>query len=88
VHAAALNPYDWHVLRGDPLIARLIPGGVRLARPKYQVVGLDAAGRVEAVGANVRDLQAGDEVLGFCPGAFAESTRAPRRASWCPSRRA
>ena len=23
VHAAALNPYDWHMLRGDPVIARL-----------------------------------------------------------------
>jgi NADPH:quinone reductase-like Zn-dependent oxidoreductase len=30
VHAAALNPYDWHMLRGDPLIARLIPGAVGL----------------------------------------------------------
>ena len=24
VHAAALNPYDWHIMRGDPLIARLM----------------------------------------------------------------
>jgi len=23
VHAAALNPCDWHIMRGDPLIARL-----------------------------------------------------------------
>ncbi|WP_322752562.1 NAD(P)-dependent alcohol dehydrogenase [Frankia sp. Cas3] len=74
VHAAALNPYDWHMLRGDPLVARLM--GVGLTRPKYRVAGLDAAGRVEAVGANVRGLQAGDEVLGFCPGAFAEYARA------------
>ncbi len=50
--------------------------GVGLTRPKYRVAGLDAAGRVEAVGANVRGLQAGDEVLGFCPGAFAEYARA------------
>ncbi|WP_322769329.1 NAD(P)-dependent alcohol dehydrogenase [Frankia sp. Cr1] len=74
VHAAALNPYDWHMLRGDPLVARLM--GVGLTRPKYRVAGLDAAGRVEAVGANVRGLQAGDEVFGFCPGAFAEYARA------------
>jgi len=26
VHTAGLNPYDWHMLHGDPLIARLIPG--------------------------------------------------------------
>jgi NADPH:quinone reductase-like Zn-dependent oxidoreductase len=75
VHAAALNPYDWHMLRGDPRIARLM-GGVGLTKPKTRVAGIDAAGRVEAVGANVRGLQHGDEVFGFCPGAFAEYARA------------
>ena len=70
VHAAALNPYDWHVLRGDPLVARLM--GVGLTKPKAVVAGVDAAGVVEAVGKNVRGLRPGDEVLGFCRGAFAE----------------
>jgi NADPH:quinone reductase-like Zn-dependent oxidoreductase len=74
VHAAALNPYDWHMLRGDPLIARLM--GVGLTKPKARVAGVDAAGRVETVGANVRGLQPGDQVLGFCQGAFAEYARA------------
>jgi NADPH:quinone reductase-like Zn-dependent oxidoreductase len=74
VHAAALNPYDWHMLRGDPRIARLM--GVGLTKPRSLVAGIDAAGRVEAVGANVRGLQRGDEVLGFCPGSFAEYARA------------
>jgi len=45
---------------------------VGLTRPKARVAGVDAAGRVEAVGANVRGLRPGDEVLGFCRGAFAE----------------
>src|SRR5258707_8402331 len=70
VHAAALNPADWHILRGDPLVARLM--GVGLTRPKARVAGIDAAGVVAAVGANVRGLRAGDAVLGFCRGAFAE----------------
>ena len=70
VHAAALNPADWHILRGDPLVARLM--GVGLTKPKARVAGIDAAGVVEAVGANVRGLRTGDEVLGFCRGAFAE----------------
>jgi NADPH:quinone reductase-like Zn-dependent oxidoreductase len=70
VHAAALNPADWHILRGDPLVARLM--GVGLTRPKARVAGVDAAGVVEAVGTNVRGLANGDEVLGFCRGAFAE----------------
>jgi len=72
VRAAALNPYDWHMLRGDPKIVRLIPGAVGLTRPRNPVAGLDAAGVVEAVGGDVTELQAGDEVLGFCPGALAE----------------
>src|SRR5882724_2054563 len=75
VHAAALNPYDWHIMRGDPLIARLM-GEVGLTKPKARVAGVDAAGRVEAVGANVRGLRRGDEVFGFCRGAFAEYARA------------
>src|SRR5947207_3963989 len=75
VHAAALNPYDWHILRGDPLIARLM-GEVGLTKPKARVAGIDAAGVVEAVGANVRGVRHGDEVLGFCRGAFAEYARA------------
>ncbi len=75
VHAAALNPYDWHMMRGDPLIARLM-GGMGLTKPKARVAGVDAAGRVEAVGANVRGLRPGEEVLGFCQGAFAEYARA------------
>jgi NADPH:quinone reductase-like Zn-dependent oxidoreductase len=75
VHAAALNPYDWHIMRGDPLISRLM-GEVGLRKPKARVAGVDAAGRVEAAGANVRELRPGDEVLGFCQGAFAEYARA------------
>jgi NADPH:quinone reductase-like Zn-dependent oxidoreductase len=71
VHAAALNPYDWHIMRGDPFIARLM-GEVGLTKPKARVAGIDAAGVVEAAGANVRGLRPGDEVLGFCRGAFAE----------------
>ena len=74
VHAAALNPYDWHMLRGDPYIARLM-GGTGLTRPKSLVAGIDAAGRVEAAGAGVRGLHPGQAVLGFCPGAFAEYAR-------------
>jgi NADPH:quinone reductase-like Zn-dependent oxidoreductase len=46
--------------------------GVGLTKPKERVAGIDAAGLVEAVGANVRGLRPGDAVLGFCRGAFAE----------------
>src|SRR3954447_20503557 len=75
VHAAALNPYDWHVLRGDPYVARLT-GTVGLTRPKAPVSGVDGAGLVEAVGADVPGVGPGDEVLGRFEGAFAEYARA------------
>jgi len=39
VHAAAVNPYDWHMLRGDPRIARLM-GGVGVTRPKARIAGV------------------------------------------------
>jgi NADPH:quinone reductase-like Zn-dependent oxidoreductase len=70
VHAAAINPADWHILRGDPYVARLM--GIGLTKPKARVAGSDAAGVVEAVGANVQGVRPGDEVFGFFRGAFAE----------------
>jgi NADPH:quinone reductase-like Zn-dependent oxidoreductase len=41
VHAAALNPADWHILRGDPLVARFM--GMGLTRPKARVAGIRRA---------------------------------------------
>jgi len=71
VHAAAVNPYDWHMVRGDPHIARLM-GGVGLTKPKARIAGIDVAGSVCGIGADVQDLHPGDEVFGFAQGAFAE----------------
>src|SRR5690349_23344272 len=71
VNAAAVNPYDWHMLRGDPRVARLM-GGVGLTRPKSRIAGVDVAGRIAEVGSDVRGLQPGDEVFGFARGSFAE----------------
>ena len=77
VHATSVNPADWHVMRGDPRIARLSFG---LRAPKHKVLGCDFAGRIEAVGANV-EHEPGEEVFG-CPfmrgfGAFADYTSVP-----------
>jgi len=69
VRATSVNPFDWHSLRGQPYIMRM-GGGLR--RPTRTVLGIDAAGIVEAVGANVTDLRVGDEVFGVRSGAFAE----------------
>jgi NADPH:quinone reductase-like Zn-dependent oxidoreductase len=70
VHAASVNPLDWHILRGEPFLVRLM--GFGLLKPKHQVLGADMAGRVEAVGKNVFQFKAGDEVFGSSMGGFAE----------------
>lgn len=80
VRAAALNPADWHLIRGVPYVARLQVG---LRRPRFEVPGSDFAGVVEAVGPLVTTLQPGDEVYGttFMAGfgAFAEKVAVPER---------
>ena len=76
VRAAAVNPLDWHLVRGTPLIARPSLG---LPGPKETRRGVDVSGRVEAVGKDVKGLRAGDEVFGWCDGAFAEYASAPEQ---------
>lgn len=75
VRAVSVNAYDWHLMRGDPYLARL-SFGVR--RPRTPVRGRDFAGRVEAVGAEVKRLRPGDEVFGETDGAFAQYVAAPQ----------
>jgi NADPH:quinone reductase-like Zn-dependent oxidoreductase len=77
VHAASLNPVDWHTLIGTPYIVRIEAG---LLKPKRQTFGTDLAGQVEAVGENVKRFQPGDEVFGRS-GAFAEYVCVPEDRS-------
>src|SRR5262250_86683 len=69
VHAASVNTLDWHIMRGQPFLLRA-GGGLR--KPKDPRLGVDLAGRVERVGADVTRFQVGDEVFGMGHGAFAE----------------
>jgi len=64
VHAASVNSWDWDLLRGTPFVNRLMFG---LLKPKV-ILGCDIAGRVEAVGRNVKQLQPDDEVFGDLSG--------------------
>jgi NADPH:quinone reductase-like Zn-dependent oxidoreductase len=68
VQAASVNTLDL-AMRG-PFLARIITGG--LLKPKDQRLGVDLAGRIEAVGSTVTQFQPGDEVFGRGLGAFAE----------------
>lgn len=69
VHAAGVNPLDWHYMRGLPYIMR---GDVGIGAPKNIRMGVDFAGTVEAVGKNVMRFKPGDEVFGGANGAFGE----------------
>ncbi len=78
VRASSVNAADWHIMRADPFLVRLMCG---VFRPKCKFLGADVAGVVEAVGSNVTRFKAGDEVFGSLPlnawGAFAEKVCAP-----------
>ena len=63
VHAASVNSRDWRMMRANPFFIRLMVGG--LLKPKNPILGADVAGRVEAVGSQVRQFQPGDEVFGY-----------------------
>ncbi|NUU16913.1 NAD(P)-dependent alcohol dehydrogenase [Cellulomonas humilata] len=78
VRAASLNARDWHLMRGDPYVARLSPDFGRRA-PKALIRGSDFAGTVEAVGSDVTRLRPGDDVYGESDGALAEYVSAPER---------
>jgi NADPH:quinone reductase-like Zn-dependent oxidoreductase len=70
VHAAGVHICDWHLMTGLPYLMRIIGYGLRA--PKARVRGIDVARKAEAVGKNVTQFQADDEVFGTCDGSFAE----------------
>jgi NADPH:quinone reductase-like Zn-dependent oxidoreductase len=69
VHAASIHVGDLVSIHGEPVIARLATG---LRKPRNRVPGTDIAGTVVAVGEEVTGIRTGDEVFGWCAGAFAE----------------
>lgn len=69
VHASSVNQADWYLLTGTPYPLRLVTG---LLRPRQIVLGVDAAGVVEAVGAEVTRFRPGDAVYGELAATYAE----------------
>ena len=72
VFAAAVNPLDWHFVRGTPYFMRM---GTGLRKPKVTRLGVDFAGTIESVGPGVTKFKPGDEIFGGMNGAFAEYVR-------------
>lgn len=81
IHAASVNYGNLVLLRGEPFLARFAFG---LLKPKYSIPGGDIAGRVEAVGKDVKQFQPGDEVFGDLSSCgwsgFAEYVAVPENA--------
>ena len=82
-YASSVNSWDWEILMGRPFVNRLMVG---LRKPtRIKILGCDIAGRIEAVGRNVKQLQPGDEVFGdisHCGwGGFAEYVCVPANAN-------
>ena len=70
VHAAALNPLDWHFMRGTPLPIRM---GAGFSKPEpNRRLGAEYAGTIEAVGRAVTQFTVGEAVFGGRDGALAE----------------
>lgn len=70
VRAAGLDRGTWHLMTGRPYLIRIMGYGFR--GPKDPVPGLDVAGTVAAVGAEVTQFRTGDEVFGVSRGSYAE----------------
>jgi NADPH:quinone reductase-like Zn-dependent oxidoreductase len=78
IEAASINARDWHVMRGEPGLARLLDRNTfTLRRPRVAIRGTDLAGTVEGVGANVTRCRPGDAVFGEGTGTLAEHAVAP-----------
>jgi len=81
VRAAAVNPLDWHYMRGTPYLMRL---GAGLRRPAEIRLGVDYSGVVEAVGPGVTEVKPGDEIFGARDGAFGEYVSARADGNYVP----
>jgi len=81
VYATSVHAGDWHLMRGDPWLVRLMFG---LFKPKIQILGTDMAGTVEAIGSKITQFKLGDQVFGDLSecgfGGFAEYVSVPESA--------
>jgi NADPH:quinone reductase-like Zn-dependent oxidoreductase len=78
VHAASVNPLDWHYMRGEPYLMRL---GVGIGAPDDIHMGVDFSGTVVSVGRDVTRFKPGDEVFGGRDGAFGEYVSVAEKGS-------
>jgi len=83
VQATTVTSAEGMMRRGDTLLSRLILG-LQKPKKKYQILGIEIAGKIESTGKNVNRFKKGDSVYGFTgfvPGAYAEYKCLPEKAS-------
>jgi NADPH:quinone reductase-like Zn-dependent oxidoreductase len=79
IAASSVNAADWHIMRGEPRIARLMDRSIfGRTGPRQRIRGRDFAGTIEAVGPGVTGWQVGDTVLGEDDATFAEYAAVPQ----------
>ncbi|MGR3810504.1 NAD(P)-dependent alcohol dehydrogenase [Jiulongibacter sp. NS-SX5] len=61
IHASTVNDWDWSLVRGKPILYRLLYG---IRKPKIPIPGIEYAGVIEAVGEDVTDFRIGQRVFG------------------------
>ena len=79
IAAASVNAADWHIMRGEPRVARLMDRSIfGRTGPRERIRGRDFAGTIEALGPGVTGWQVGDEVLGEDDATLAEYAAVPQ----------
>jgi NADPH:quinone reductase-like Zn-dependent oxidoreductase len=81
VHAASINPLEWHYMRGTPYLMRAEAG---MGFPQDPRLGVDFSGTVEEIGKGVTKFKTGDEVFGGRDGALGEYVVVRESASIVP----
>ena len=81
VHAATATTSGLSGRKGEPFFARLFTG---LTKPKKNILGIELAGEIEAVGKDVKLFKIGDQIFGHTGlafGAYAEFICLPEDAA-------
>lgn len=78
IRASSINARDWHVMRGEPRLARLLDRATfGLRRPRVPTRGTDLAGTVEGIGDGVTRWRVGDRVFGEGTATLADHAAVP-----------
>ncbi|MFW9910596.1 MAG: NAD(P)-dependent alcohol dehydrogenase [Candidatus Thorarchaeota archaeon] len=82
IHASSVTAADWRMRKPDPFLARMMNGFLK--PKKFNILGIELAGEIEAVGSEVTKFKPGDQIFGttgFTFGAYADYVCIPEDGS-------